>query len=242
MHRITIFTRFFHNSLRSLRYRGDAVQCPVCGGRFRHFIPGGNDRRPNSRCPFCDSLERHRFLWLYLKRDGFLFSRECTLLHLAPEYCLYRAFKKLKNINYTSADIASPLAEIHTDITSLIFRDNSFDFIICSHVLEHIPDDKKALMEMRRVLKPAGRAVIMAPVDTGSETTREDTAGSTPELRQKLFGAQDHVRIYGKDIMARLEGSGFSVECIDIRPALDGRTMKYHALENGEEIFMCRKT
>ena len=230
-----------YNTFRSLFYAGRTVTCPVCGRSFRKMMPGGNNRRPNARCPFCDALERHRLLWLFIREKTALLKKERSLLHFAPEPCFIRAFRKVPTISYTSADLSSPLAMVHTDITDLEFHSSSFDYILCCHVLEHIENDMKALHEMKRVLKPQGSAIIMTPVNFDLETTKEDPPESTPELRKKLFGAEDHLRLYGADFTSRLEAAGFDVEDCDYYSALPAEKVKKYALPGEEHIYVCSK-
>jgi SAM-dependent methyltransferase len=206
------------------------------------MMSGGNGRRPNARCPYCDALERHRLLWLFIKEKTDILNKRCDVLHFAPEYCFIRALKNYKNIRYTSADLSSPLAAVHTDITDLIFPDASFEYIICSHVLEHIPDDAKALSELYRVAQPGGNVLLMTPIEYTREETLEDTPGSAPEQRRELFGAEDHVRIYGRDFAARIAKSGFSVQEIDFFATLSPALQNKYALLDEEHIFVATKT
>ena len=229
------------STFRSLLYIGNDVTCPVCNCTFRRFMPGGNDRRPDARCPRCDALERHRLFWLFLKERTKIFKCPCSLLHFAPELSFKSALKGMPHLDYTTADLNSPLAEVHTDITSLLFPDSRFDCILCLHVLEHINDDRKALAEMYRVLKPGGTALIMTPVDGGIEKTIEAEAGATPEERKKLFGAEDHVRSYGKDFTERLRSAGFTVDAIDFYGELDTTVRQKYGLLPEELIYRCTR-
>lgn len=223
---------------RALRYAGTRVQCPICGGRFRGFVPfrvsGG--ARFNAMCPACDSLERHRLLWLYLVRETPLLSEPSRLLHFAPEYSMQRSLRRLPNVRYTSADLDSPLASEKTDMTDLRYPDASFDLILCSHVLEHIVDDRKAMRELHRVLAPAGRAVVQVPVDTLRDTTFEDAAITLPEERERAFGQYDHVRLYGRDVKERLESAGLIVENCDYAAQFDPAIVAYYGITKGDRI------
>lgn len=191
------------------------VECPCCGWRGIEFLPNGVDVRKNARCPNCDSLERHRMYFLYLK-NKIPSDKHFKVLHFAPERILTRLFRSYPNIDYISADINPKKAMRKEDITGTSFADNSFDLIFCSHVLEHIEDDNKAMRELRRILKPEGVAILLVPIkDTFNgkiiHETFEDFSITAPDEREKVFGQSDHVRIYGRDYKDRLEHAGFQV-------------------------------
>lgn len=189
--------------------RGTALFfCPICRKSFHRFLPFGVEPRPNAQCPGCGSLERHRLLWLALERFG-LTPGEAgrRLLHIAPEKCLSTHFRK--SFEYVSIDLEGSRAMMKMDITSLQFPDDHFDAIVCNHVLEHVPDDRAALSELWRVLKPGGWGSIQVPMT--DETTVEDPSVTDPLERERRFGQHDHVRSYGTDFRQRLERAGFDV-------------------------------
>src|SRR5208283_4968310 len=157
----------------SWRYRGDKVECPCCNGRFTTFLPFGLKPRPNAMCPRCGALERDRVLRLYFERKTNLFTSPLTVLHFAPEHWLQRKLRGLRNLTYTSADLYSPNAMVRMDITDIRFPAETFDAVICNHVLEHIPDDRKAMSELFRVLKVGGWAVLQVPIIEGQPETFE---------------------------------------------------------------------
>lgn len=138
----------------SVFYRGKGVECSVCGSEFRKFLPYGRSGRDNALCPSCLSLERHRLMYLYLQRKTPFFKADLKLLHVAPEYCFIDRFEKMKNLDYITADIESPLAKVKMDIHQIPFEANTFDVTFCNHVMEHVDDDIKAMSELHRVLKP----------------------------------------------------------------------------------------
>jgi SAM-dependent methyltransferase len=196
-------------------YKGDKVACPVCGGRFRKFLPYGyNAVREGALCPGCMSLERHRLMWIYLISETNIFESALRLLHIAPERCFIKYFEKALGANYITADLESPLAKMKMSIEDIPLEDSSIDVIFCNHVLEHIGDDRKALAEMYRVMKHGGWGIILAPVNEARETTYEDPAITTPKEREKAFGQYDHLREYGADYPDRLAEAGFSVEAL----------------------------
>ena len=193
-------------------YWGRRVTCPLCGSRFRRFKTFVVDPTyHNLMCPWCQSLERHRLLWLFLRHRTEIFSRPLRLLHLAPEYCLYRAFRSAPHLAYLTAGLDTALIQVELDLVHTPFKDNLFEVIICCHVLEHIEDEQGALRELRRVLKPGGLAFLQSPLDYRRAATFEDPAVVTPEDRARVFGQWDHVRIYGRDYPDRLAAAGFAV-------------------------------
>ncbi|MBR10765.1 MAG: SAM-dependent methyltransferase [Rickettsiales bacterium] len=193
-------------------YKGNSVQCPVCESTFRKFLPYGRESRENALCPSCLALERHRLIWLYLQRRTDFFTKESKMLHIAPELCYIDRFEKLTNLEYITADIESPLAKVKMDIQDIPFEENTFDLIFCNHVLEHVDSDIKAMSEIHRVLKPGGWAILQVPFfHPIKDETFEDKTITSPAEREKMFGQDDHVRMYGKDYGKRLSSVGFKV-------------------------------
>ena len=179
--------------------KGSRYTDPIDGNSFRKFLPYGYEiQRENVLSPSTLSLERHRLLWLYLKNETDFFTAKKKLLHFAPEQAFYKRFRKMPNLEYTTTDLNSPLADVKADICDLPFEDNSFDFIFCNHVLEHIHNDTKAMQELYRVLKKGGMGVFQIPQDLTRPVTFEDDSITNKKERTKIFGQYDHVRIYGK--------------------------------------------
>ena len=219
-------------------YRGNKVYCPVCDYRSSKFltIPG----HTRLICPVCYSLQRHRLLSLYWQEATKLFDAPVKrLLHIAPEPCFYNLFRKHPQIDYHSADLDSIWANIKADVTELPFEDSSFDVIICNHVLEHVPDDRKAMSEFYRVLAPGGWATLQVPVVR--ETTFEDENVTTPAERLAVFGQADHVRIYGKDYFDRLKEAGFNVETTKASSILTKEQITDMALHEVEDVIIAKK-
>lgn len=211
------FNDLYHTYKPSLLVSKDKmkVECPCCGWRGKEFLPNGVEVRKNARCPKCDSLERHRMYYLYL-REKIPVDKDVKVLHFAPERILTRLFRSFTNVGYLSADIDPHKAMRKEDITGTSFADNSFDIIFCSHVLEHIEDDGKAMRELLRILRPDGFAILLVPVKERFngriiDSTFEDFSITNPSEREKVFGQRDHVRIYGRDYKQRLEKAGFHV-------------------------------
>ena len=159
-------------------YIGRGVECPVCGTRRRKFLPYGYVHpRPNALCPRCLSLERHRLLWLYLQRETDLPTAYPRILHIAPEVCLMRKLRKHYDDHpglYLTADLESPLADLHFDVQHIPLEDDFTDVVICNHILEHVEDDRQALRELHRILKPGGWGIVLSPMDSSREETFED--------------------------------------------------------------------
>jgi SAM-dependent methyltransferase len=219
-------------------YRGNKVQCPVCNGRFRKFLPYGYiESRENVLCPGCLSLERHRLLWLYLKNRTNFFTASLKVLHVAPEQCFYKRFRKLENLHYITADLESPIADVKLDIQEIPFNDNEFDVVICNHVLEHVPDDRKALREIFRVLKRGGYAILQVPTAYDMPVTKEDPAVTDPNERQRLFRQKDHYRLYGKDYTERVMSVGFVIGEDNYLLALSGEERERYRLPAMENMY-----
>ncbi len=228
--------------LLALWMRGDRYEDPIDGKRFKSFLPYGYERpRENVLSPSTLSLERHRLLWLYLKKETDFFTAPLKVLHFAPEQAFYKRFRKLKNLDYTTTDLNSPLADVKADICNLPFEDRTFDVILCNHVLEHIPDDGKAMQEMYRVLKHGGWGIFQIPQDLKRDKTFEDDSITDKKERAKIFGQYDHVRIYGKDYFDKLRSAGFTVEEVDYTASLPAAEIEKYRLAQGEIIPVVRK-
>ena len=225
-----------------LYLKGNQYTDPIDGKSFRKFISYGyNKVRKNALSPSTYSLERHRMLWLYLKNETEIFSRKIKLLHFAPEPAFHGIFKKSNNISYDTIDLNSPLAKIKADICNLPLEDNTYDFILCNHVLEHIDDDIKAMSELYRVLKKGGIGIFQIPIDINRDKTFEDSSIKNPKERNKVFGQYDHVRIYGMDYYDRLRSVGFSVEQVKYSDNLTKDEIKKYCLSSDEIIPVCKK-
>jgi SAM-dependent methyltransferase len=225
--------------LARLLYRGDDVECPCCGRRFRAFAPDWN--RPAAICPGCGSHERHRALALYLRERTNLGERPRRMLHFAPEHALDQVLAPLAGLERVTADLEPGAAELQIDITRIALDDASFDAIICSHVLEHVEDDRRAMGELVRVLRPGGWALILVPVDIERDATLEDPAVTTPEQRAAAYWQSDHVRLYSLDIADRLAGAGFSVTVERLADELPPETAHRHGLARADVIFRCER-
>ncbi|WP_420321804.1 class I SAM-dependent methyltransferase [Flagellimonas sp.] len=233
---------FWVRPIIALFLKGKKHIDPIDGKSFRKFLPYGYENpRENVLSPSTLSLERHRLLWLFLKTETDFFTKKLSLLHFAPEQAFYKRFKKLKHLSYTTTDLNSPLADVKADICNLPFDDNSFDVILCNHVLEHIPDDTKAMQELYRVLKPGGWGVFQIPQDLNRDKTFEDDSITDKKERAQIFGQYDHVRIYGRDYFDKLRSIGFKVDEVDYTAKLSDRNIEKYRLAKGEIIPLVSK-
>lgn len=222
--------------------KGDKFTDPIDGKSFRKFLPYGyGKQRDNVLSPSTLSLERHRLLWLYLKNETDFFTAPKKVLHFAPEQAFYKRFRKQKNLEYITTDLNSPLADVKADICNLPFQDNEFDVILCNHVLEHIPDDTKAMQELYRILKPGGMGIFQIPQDLSREKTFEDNSITDKKQRAEIFGQYDHVRIYGRDYFDKLRSIGFKVIEEDYTNKIPPESVEKYCLAKGEIIPVCFK-
>jgi SAM-dependent methyltransferase len=224
-------------------YYGNNFDCNCCDKSFRKFLTKGYIPRKNAQCPYCSSLERTRVLELYIQKELNLYkAKNIKVLHFAPEFGVFRKLSKNKNITYIDADLNPAYARNVIDITNIPFPEQYFDYIICSHVLGHIPDEALAVKELYRVLKPDGIALILTILSNKNKTF-EDNSIQSVESKIKSYGEHDLCRLHGKDFSQRLESNGFKVEVIDYRLQFAEAFQKRHALGNGEreKIFKCTK-
>ncbi len=224
--------------------KGDTFTDPIDGKSFRKFLPYGyGKQRENALSPSTLSLERHRLMWLFLRDETNFFTSEKKLktLHIAPEQCFLDFFRKQKNLDYTTSDLESPIADVKADICDLPFEDNSFDVVFCNHVLEHITDDTKAMEELFRVMKKGGFGIFQIPQDLSRETTFEDDAITDRKERAKIFGQYDHVRVYGRDYFNKLRSIGFKVDEIDYTKKITPEKLERFCLMKNEILPVCYK-
>jgi len=225
--------------LRKGLFFGWAHYCPICQSHVRKLLAVGPIPRPNAKCPVCGSLERHRLVWLFFKQRTNLFDPSPKrMLHIAPERIFVSKFTHIFNIDYLTADLNDPSAMVKMDITNIQYPDDSFDVIYCSHVLEHVSEDRKAMRELNRVLKPDGWMVLLVPLTT--KITFEPSS-STPAERKRLFGHSEHVRSYGPDFKDRLEEAGFIVKVFSAVEIIGVNDLPRMSVPYSEIIFFCTK-
>lgn len=241
--------QYYRHQGRHDAFAGNNVFCPICEKSFITFLPFGLHKRSNAQCPSCFSLERHRLIWMYFKQETNLFGdRKLRMLHVAPERQMYSVLNSLPSIEYfpcakmdDECPDAYPSNTRNIDITSIDLEDDFFDVIYCSHVLEHIPDDRQAMKELNRILRQDGWAILQVPLNKALTNTYEDFSIQRPEDREKHFGQKDHVRVYGQDYKRRLEDSGFQVTVVDYLSRFNGDDKFRLGFPREEDIYFCKK-
>ncbi len=241
---LLIKASYFVRPIIALTLKGNKYTDPIDGKSFRKFLPYGyGKQRENALSPSTLSLERHRLMWLFLRdeTDFFTSTKQLKTLHIAPEQCFLDIFRKQKNLDYITSDLESPIADVKADICDLPFKDDEFDVVFCNHVLEHIPDDKKAMQELYRVLKKGGFGIFQIPQDLSRATTFEDDSITDKNERAKIFGQYDHVRVYGRDYFDKLRSIGFKVDEIDYTKKIAPEKLERFCLMKGEILPVCYK-
>lgn len=239
-----ILRKIYHFVL-ALIYCGDKYECPCCGRKFRKLrVINNNKNGRKGACWYCGSYERTRSYKLYLADFISHLDHKIKFLHIAPEEQLFQFLSNNGSIDYTAGDKRMegyhyPKSVVDVDILHLPFEDNSFDFVMCSHVLEHIKDDKTAIAELNRVLKSGGMGIIQVPLDDKLDITDEEgfDENLTPAQRLARFGQFDHVKLYGKDFFDRLRQGGFEVEQF----VFPGSVRERYGLNDDEPITVVYK-
>lgn len=220
-------------------FHGRAHYCPVCHSSVRKFEDFGYD--PKTWRPVCASMSRHRLLWLFFQQRTNLFDGSPKkMLHIAPEVAFEPRFEQIANLDYLTADLQEPSCMVKMDITNIQYPNNTFDVVCCNHVFEHIPDDRKAMREFVRVLKPEGWAVSMVPIIV--EQTIEDPSVVSPAERERRFGQHDRVRSHGPDFKERLEEEGFDVSVTRTEHIALMEEAIRMGLPRRDAVFFCRKS
>ena len=235
---------YIFKTFAPILYRGNNVECPVCEKKFSKFLSYGSNvaHRENVLCPYDLTLERHRLMYLYLKQESNFFTAEnLSVLHMAPEQCFIDRFKKQKNLNYLTADIESPIADLHFDLHKIPFEDNRFDVVFCNHVMEHVENPLQCMKELYRVMKKGGWALMQVPQDFNRDLTYEDASITSPKEREKHFWQKDHLRLFGKDYPQWLEKAGFTVEEFDLNKHFDKNEINRFRLLQGEILYIAKK-
>lgn len=257
------YNKAFRRLVKLPRYLGTDYTCPVCGVGLRAFKPMWKSYGRNAErfghvhrhaametfnlkafsCPKCDATDRERLMAIYLDAvwQSFEPGRRIRLIDFAPAYPLSRKLKRYPHIDYRSADLYRNDVQDRIDLTGIAYADASVDIFICSHVLEHIPDDRRAMRELRRILRPDGFGLVLVPLVVGVEETHEDPAIASIEERWKYFGMGDHVRQYGRrDFIERLTEAGFVVEQLGI-DHFGREAFRRHGIADNSVLYVVRR-
>jgi SAM-dependent methyltransferase len=247
----------FKWAIRKIAYLGTQQYCNVCKSHIRRFMPGGlinpvfekyeiigGGYHEYDWCPVCKASYRQRLIHLFLEERKIL-KPGLRILHAAPEECFHHLFNNGQT-EYVCCDIEPERYSYYSkpvfmDLTNITFPDHSFDLVLVSHILEHIPDDAKALSEIYRVMAPGGIAILQVPVSRKLEKTYEDSTIVTPEEKLEKFGQRDHVRIYAMDYVDRIRNAGFQVEVIPATSYSSVKNFNKLMLEMREQLFIARK-
>ncbi|HNR85271.1 MAG TPA: class I SAM-dependent methyltransferase [Taishania sp.] len=225
-----------------LLYKGNNVECPVCERSYSKFLAYGTMNRDNVLCPGDLTLERHRLMWLYLRDfSNFFTAPHLKVLHIAPEQCFHKKFKQQKNLDYLTADLVSPIADMHFDLHKIPLEDNQFDVVFCNHVMEHVDDPIQCMSELYRVMKPGGWAIMQVPQDIARATTLEDKNITSEADREKYYWQKDHLRLFGMDYPNWLEKVGFHTEIFDKDKNIGKDKMERYRLMEKEIFYIFHK-
>lgn len=234
--------------VRSLRYKGNNVYCPCCKGSFSGFIKVGPKREP-MLCPRCRSNDRDRFFWLYLEQNRAFLMPGISILHIAPETVFYNLFRKIPGVDYTPADKfilqfgnTYPSDTVYLDIADMPqIPGDRFDFIYCSHVLEYIPDDGKAMRELFRVMKKGSKGIISVPINHGEPQTLEDPSVTDPAEQERLYGDTGHLRYYGEDYDQKVAAAGFRAGFIPVTSYISAELIRKCVINPADVLHLCIK-
>jgi len=240
-HYLQYISHFFLK-IFSLFMRGNRFEDPINNITYRRLLPYGRLKsRKNALAPDSLSLERHRLMWLFLKQRTNFFTEKLKFLHIAPEYCFIKLFKNMYNLNYITGDLISPWADIKMDVHDIPFDENTFDVVICNHVLEHVTDSHQVMTEFYRVMKPGGWGIFQVPIDINNPHTEENKNITDPKQREKLYWQSDHLRLFGLDYGKKLTAAGFKVTESDFINTISNDLVERFALPKGEIIYFCEK-
>jgi hypothetical protein len=220
-------------------YDGEGRECVACGATFGRFAK--THRPQHLGCPFCGAIDRDLFHLLVLERMTDLFDGSTKkVLHIAPEPILEKRFREAPGIDYLSGDLMRPDVMAKVDICNMTFEDRSFHAAICSHVLEHVPDDRTAMAEFARVLELDGYAMFSFPI--GTDPTTEDPTLTDRRARIRRFGQIDHLRMYGPDVVDRFTEAGFDVTTVRPTDLCDRRDLTRYGLDGGADLvaYLCK--
>jgi predicted SAM-dependent methyltransferase len=231
--------------------------CPSCNNNLLYFepLPDHFDsplltkyefemyNKETFLCPKCSAMDRERLYRLYIEQETKLLKMPIRLLHIAPERNIQNWLFNFDNIDYTGGDLfPTDTALVRVDVTDIHYRDETFDVVMCSHVLEHVPDDRKAMRELYRVLKKGGWGILQVPLAVDITESYEDFSITTPEGRFEAFGQNDHVRVYAQqDYINRLKEVGFEVELYNYATKYGLNEAKKYGLSKNDNLYVVHK-
>lgn len=239
-----------------LKYFGMRYFCPMCRSPLRSLKPHGvnlpvftekrivgGGYRKNALCPVCSSTDRERLLYLYIRDRTSLLRSPQRVLHFAPEPGLRRILARQMHLDYLTADLQRNDVMVKEDVRRIQYPNDTFDVVLCSHVLEHVEEDRMAMEELFRVMSAGGWGLFQVPISLELEETFEDFSITAAEERLQAFGQVDHVRIYARDYGDRLESAGFDVEVFAwwAQPGFGGDGNRF-GLGPDESLYVARKT
>ncbi|MDD3436789.1 MAG: methyltransferase domain-containing protein [Candidatus Gastranaerophilales bacterium] len=218
--------------------------CPVCNQTNVFLTFGVVTRRKNAKCRNCGAFERHRFMYHIYKKEFLDADFPVKIMHTAPENCISDLIFKNPYLEYIPVDLQPEnynfINCMREDVTNLSFGDETFDFILSNHVMEHILDEEKFLSELLRVLKTGGKLILTFPINFNLEKTFEDSSITTDEDRLKYYGQRDHVRVYGLDIIDKLKNN-YNTDCITPEEILSDEAIEKMSLLSPDVVFVITK-
>lgn len=225
---------------QQIKHFGLKRQCPLCGSRVRSFLPHGTPVREQALCPVCRCKEAHRLAYLYLSERTSLLERPTTMLHVAPEPDLSAWLRTIPQLNYVCGDLCFGVGDVCLNLCCLPFANNSFDLIYSAHVLNAIPDERAAMQEVCRVLKPGGVAIMNVPLQPGAATQEPDENSTAGRIR--LCNDPDIYRIYGEDLPERFAGIPLQIELEDYYGSLPQKKCDLFGLQATPVVRCTRPT
>lgn len=241
------------NQISSMDIAEGNKVCNLCGHRIKKFLSSGIDTklftelrvigggyRKNATCPYCKCLDRTRWVYQVLKEETDLFDAENTVLHFAPEKMIQEKLRRNKKCDYYPGDIVLKPGNHRIDVTDIPYRDAFFDYILINHVLEHVKNETQAFSELRRVIKPDGKLVLSFPVTLDAGTIEKDGVFND-EDRLKYYGQKDHVRLYGKDYIKRIENLGWEIQQYTPERMVDERQIEKYGFLRNDILLLCKR-
>lgn len=255
-----ILSQVSYNIGKVVNALGSTRKCYICGTTFSYFTKycGGSSKISefqktldvigsdfdNFGCLYCGSYDRERHLFMFF--DKLMLwgqMKNGRILHFAPEKYLSKHIREQLPLKYIKADLYPVYKDIKKiDATAIPFNNDTFDFLIANHILEHIPNYRKALSEFYRILKPGGIAILQTPYSKRLKNNFEDDGIESDELRLFFYGQEDHLRIFAESqFLQSLEAAGFNLQIKKHEDYFDANTAYYYGVPINEDLIMVRK-